>query len=157
MRSVQSRPAPQSHLTWRRRVALAGVLGALLAASVVAAGDDDFGNPAIPPGEEQVVATMLGRGMALQYCTLVSGGVAYSVIKATYNCLTSEATFELRHPRYATAGSTRTEKFAITLASGSPPPGFQDVLTSLVRSHERDFEWSWPEYNPAAEGNDPAE
>jgi hypothetical protein len=156
MHGVHNR-APRWRLTWRRRVALGAVVGALLAASLVTASDDDFGNPAIPPGEEQVVATMLGRGVALQYCTLVSGGVEYSVIKGTYNCLTSEATFELRHPRYATAGSTQTEKFVITLASGSAPPGFQDVLTSLVRSHERDFQWSWPEYDPAARGDDAAE
>jgi hypothetical protein len=146
-------------MTRHRSIALAGVFCTLLAAPVVAAGDDDdpTGNPAIPPGEEQLVATMLGRGMGLQYCTLVRGGVEYSVIKATYSCISGEVTLELRHPRYATVTSTQTGKFAIAIQSGSPPPGFQDTLASFVRSGERDFEWSWPEHDAAAEDDDAAE
>ena len=151
MRPVHSRPASR-RMTCGRGVALAAVLCALLAASVVAA-DDDYptGDPAIPPGEEEVIASMLGRGLALQYCTLASGGVDYTVIKATYDCLGGAVTLELGHPRNATVTSTQTAQFAVTVQSGSPPPGFQDALASLIRSHEQNFEWSWPEHGTAAE------
>jgi hypothetical protein len=94
---------------------------------------------------------MLGRGTAVDYCTLVSGGVQYTVIRATYDCLGSPVTLELGHPRNATGPSTQTGQFAIRVASGTPPPGFQDALASLVRSREGYFQWTWPEYDPAAE------
>ena len=139
-------------------VALTAVLYGLLAAPVLRAGDDaPLGDPAIPPGEEDLIATMLGRGRSLQYCTLVRAGVEYTVIKATYDCLGGEVTLQLDHPRNATANSTRTGQFAITLRSGAPTPGFQDDLASLVRSREAGFQWSWPLNEPPAEDGGTAE
>ena len=135
-----------------RGVALAAVLCALLAVSVVDADDDHpSGDPAIPPGEEEVIAAMLGRGMALHQCTLISGNVEYTVIKATYGCPGGEVMLELGHPRNAASTSTQTAQFAIDVQSGAPPPAFQDALASLVRSQEERFTWSWPEYDAAAE------
>ena len=155
MRSVESRPTSLWRMICRRGVALAAALCALLAASVVAAGDDDHptGEPAIPPGEEGVIAAMLGRGMMVNECTLIRGGVEYTVIKATYNCLAGEVTLELGHPRYATAASIQTGQFAITVQSGSPSAGFQDALASRVRSQEQNFAWSWPQGDAAAEAD----
>ena len=94
---------------------------------------------------------MLGRGMALHDCTLISGGVEYTTIKATYDCPGGEVTLQLDHPRNATATSTQTGQFAITVQSGSPPLGFGDALTSLIRTQEDHFQWSWPQDDAAAE------
>jgi len=137
-----------------RGVALTAVLYASLAASVVAA-EDGPGDPAIPPGEEEIIGAMLGRGMPVSDCRLVSGGIRYTVIRATYSCVPAgEFTVELGHPRNATRTSVRTGQFAITVQSGTPPPDFQDALAALVRSREGYFEWSWPAYDPAAENED---
>ena len=154
MRAVHSGSPSRWRMMCGRGVALAVVL---LAGSVISADGDEYppGDPAIPPGEEEVIAAMLGRGMALHDCTLISGGVQYTVIKARYNCFPgNEVTLELGHPRNATLPSIQTGQFAITIQSGTPPPGFQDALASLVRSREGAFEWSWPEYDPAAENDD---
>ena len=86
---------------------------------------------------------MLGRGMALPDCTLVSCGVEYTVIEATYSCLDGDVTLELGHPQNATDASFQTAQFAITVQSGTPPPDLQDALVSLVRSREADFVWGW--------------
>ena len=147
MRPVQSRPESRWRMLHGRGVGLAALVCALLAASLVAADDDDNpgGDPAIPPGEEELIGAMLGRGMALHQCALVSGDVEYTTIKATYRCLGGEVALELAHVGSARASSTQTRQFAITVKRGSPPPGFRRDLAALVRSSEGNFEWSWPE------------
>jgi len=81
-------------MTCGRAVALAFVSYALLAASVVAATDAESPTlePVIPPGQEALIAGMLGRGMALPDCTLVSCGVDHTVIEATYDCVDGDVT-----------------------------------------------------------------
>src|SRR5262245_31423224 len=105
------------HMICARGVALVAVLCGLLATSVVAADDGGYAGvyPAIPPGEEEVIASMLGRGVALQGCMFTGGGVEYTVIKATYACPGGQVTLQLDHPRNASATSTQTGQFAITV------------------------------------------
>jgi hypothetical protein len=135
-----------------RGVALAIVLCAVLAVSAVGAdGDDAAEDPVIPAGEEELVARILGRGVTLHDCTLTRGGVQFTVINATYDCPGGEVTLQLGHPRSATMAAAHTGQFALTLQSGSPPPGFGDALVSLIRSEEGDFQWSSPAYEGAAE------
>jgi|SRR5689334_19473571 len=136
-------------------IALAATLWTLLATSVVAADDDAAtGEPVIPPGEEQVVADMLGRGAGLQYCTLVSGGIHDNVISGVYNCLGNEVRVELGSLRNATATSIQTGQFAVSV-QGSPTAGFQDDLVARVRSAEGNFQWTWPQRDVAPpEGGD---
>ena len=142
-----------------RGLALAAMLWTLLATSVVAADDDEATVDAvIPPGEEQVVADMLGRGAGLQYCALVSGGIRDNVISGVYNCVGNEVRVELANPRNATATSIQTGQFAVTV-QGSPTAGFQDDLVARVRSAEGSFQWARPERDAPAPGggdSDPA-
>lgn len=153
------RPVHGSEVCWRmryaRRVALAAALCTLLAAPVVAqdAGESPAGDPAIPPGEEELIAGMLGRGVALNDCRLVSGGVEYTIIKATYECPGGRVTLQLDHPRNATPTSLQTGQFAVTVQEGAPPPGFEDTLVGLIRAQERDFQWNWPQADAAADGD----
>ena len=48
------------------------------------------------------------------------------------------------HPRYAVANAVQTEQFAITLRSGTSPDELVDVVASLVRAREDQFEWVAP-------------
>jgi hypothetical protein len=131
----------------------------LLTASVVLASDDESApvEPVIPPGQEALIASMLGRGMALPDCTLVSCGVAYCVIEATYDCDGGGVALELGHPESATDASGRTAQFAITVQSGMAPPDFANAILSLVRSRERNFVWAVAETAPDAEDGAAAE
>src|SRR5262245_40231040 len=142
MRPVHDRPASRWRMICGYGATLAAAWCVWLAAAVVAADDGDAPvAPVIPPGEEALIASMLGRGKALPNCTLVSGGVEFNVITATYSCIYGQVTIALDHPRNATSNSTQTGQFAVRVQSGSPPPGFEDALVTLVRSQEGSFEW----------------
>jgi hypothetical protein len=155
-------PVIQSH-SESSRLARCGigltVCCALLAASTVSAQDSDGRDPAIPAGQERIMAAMLGRGTLIRDCRFVGGSVDYTVIRATYNCPREQVTLELDHLLNATADSTQTGQFAITVLSGSPPPGFQESLLSRIRSRETGFVWTWPETAPLQDdaGDDGAE
>jgi hypothetical protein len=140
----------------RRCVGLAAratLLGALFLAPVSAAENEAASpeEPAISPGQEDLLAAMLGKGATLpEECTLIAGEVDHTIVKATYTCPAGEVVFELAHPSTAAATDTQTANFAITLQSGSPPDTLIEALASLIRSQEAAFQWTWL----AAEGND---
>ena len=151
IRAVHRHSASGCFTTSGRGLALATLWCALLAASVVANDDHPTGGPAIPPGQERLIATMLGKGTQIGDCKLVRSGVEYTVIRAIYKCRHhgGRVTLELSHRLNVTAPSSiQAGQFAITLESGSPPLSFQDALVSRVRSRESDFVWTWAE--PAA-------
>jgi len=117
------------------------LLGLLLIAPIAARAED----LAIPPGQEQLIATMLGRDVGLPGgCDLVDVGAEFTMIQATYECVDGPIAIELVHASKASAASTQTAKFAIRLRSGLVPPGFAPGLVSLVRSQEHAFRWKVP-------------
>ena len=140
----------------RSGAASAALLCALLLAPALAADRPPVApNPMIPPGEEEVLAEMLGRGVPLAGCVLTGAAVEYTIVKATYACPDGEAVFEFTHPSAAPASAIRTAQFAFTLQSGSPPHSLADALVSLIRSREDAFEWEWlPGYAADAADND---
>jgi hypothetical protein len=96
----------------------------------------------IPAGQEELLADMLGRGAEFpDGCRLINGQVEYRVVKARYQCPAGEVIFELAHPSRAAATAPRTDRFAITLQSGSPPDSLVPALASRIRSKEAGFEW----------------
>jgi hypothetical protein len=98
----------------------------------------------VPPGQEELLADMLGRGATLaQGCTFAAGQADGRVIHATYACPSGHVVFVLHHPGQSPSALAETERFAITLQSGTPPNGLVDDLTSRIRSRERPFEWLW--------------
>ena len=146
MRAVHSRSKSSWLTTSARGLALTTLCYASLAAPVAAA--DRY--PAIPPGEERLIAAMLGRARLIRDCKLISGGVHYTVIRATYNCpRTGQFTLELGHLLNATEESVQTGQFAIAVVSGSPPPDFGEALLSRIRSRESEFVWTVAEDAPA--------
>jgi hypothetical protein len=124
------------------------VLLVALASGGAAHGKDEFSNvaaPVIPVGQEELLAAMLGKGTALpDGCKLESGDVAESVVRATYSCPSGTVVYELAHPGSAGTDATRTEQFAITVDSGSPPPALTLALESSIRARERAFVWKQP-------------
>ena len=100
--------------------------------------------PAIPPGQEDLLLDMLGHGAALADCVLVDGQVKYTIINATYACSGGDIEYRLTHRSEAQPGTTATDQFALELTSGTPPRGFEEALVSVVRSKEAEFEWYWP-------------
>jgi hypothetical protein len=135
--------------SWLTRSAVGLALATLCHASLATpvAAEDDAANrrAVIAPGEERLIAAMLGKAKRVRRCKLSSGGVEYTTIKATYECPDGPVSLELTHPQSTTDESIQTERFAMTLLSGSPPKGFQEALLSRIRPREGQFAWTWAE------------
>jgi hypothetical protein len=98
----------------------------------------------IPPGQEELLAQMLGRGAALPaQCVFAGAEADHAVVRATYDCPSGAVVFELSHPSKAARGATQTDRFAIAVQGGTPPSGLADALAALIRSKEAAFEWKW--------------
>lgn len=96
----------------------------------------------IPAGQEELLGEMLGQKATLpDGCQLVKGDVEYRVVKALYKCPAGEVAIELSHPTRAAPAATRTDRFAITVQSGSPPDRLIPALEARIRSREATFEW----------------
>ena len=107
----------------------------------------------IPPGQEELVGAMLGSGVALPGdCKLVSGAIEKTVVKATYACTRGEVIVELAHPDAAPRDATRTEKLALRIERGTPPPDLESALLSRIRERESQFRWTvYQDRTPRAE------
>lgn len=126
------------------RIAALVVLGAGLAQA--ASERIDAAGPVIPPGQEELLVEMLGRSAALpDDCALTEGRTERRVVHAHYACGLGEVVLQLSHPGQAADGATRTEQFALTVYSGSVPPGLLAAVAARVRAREADFEWLWPD------------
>jgi len=98
---------------------------------------------AIAPGQEELLAEMLGRGAELPGgCRMTSGSVERDRARASYDCAGGTAEVVLGQPQAAPAGALPTDKFGVSVRSGSPPAGFVDALTDRIRSAEAGFRWS---------------
>ena len=63
------------------------IFGALLLAIVLEAESPAAGEPVIPPGQDDLLAAMLGTGATLPGdCKLAGGQVHYATVNATYTC-----------------------------------------------------------------------
>jgi hypothetical protein len=86
---------------------------------------------------------MLGRDQALPGgCTFSSGQIQRTSVLATYTCAGGQVVLQLLHPEDAERGGTRTQRFAITGRSGTPPAGFVDAMADRIRAREAAFKWT---------------
>jgi len=98
----------------------------------------------IPPGREDLLAEMLGRGETLPgQCSFGSGEAKNDTVTASYACSTGTVVLTLRHPSKASPDATLTEQFAIAVQTGSPPAGLVEAVAARIRSREKAFEWTW--------------
>jgi hypothetical protein len=125
------------------RVCAAACLCVLLSAVHASADEAPAGDVAVvPPGQEELLAELLGRGASFPgSCALTGGQADGSVVRATYRCPDGDVVVELHYPQRAPAGAVQTARFAVFVQSGAPPPGLVDALVSRIRSHEAAFEW----------------
>ena len=125
-----------------RQIGYAMGLLAVLVGAVQAADD-----PVIGPGQDELLATMLGRGETLaDGCTLTNGLAESRTVRATYACPWGAVVLVLRHADRGAATSVQTDQFAIEIEEGSPPDTVVAALAARVRAREADFEWSPPIY-----------
>ena len=125
-----------------RAILLAGVL--LISARAAASDGANAGEAVVPPGQGDLIAELLGRGMVLPSgCRFTSGKVDGPIVSATFACASGAVDLELRHPSRAPAAIARTAQFAIVLQRGAPPAGFVESLVSRIGSREDAFHWAW--------------
>lgn len=126
--------------------ALAAVV---LAAGPLAAQPEERNTPpsediqhVIPPGQEPLLADLLGSGQALPgSCKFADGQIDRSTIVATYDCAGGQVVLEVRHPAEAPSDALRSERFALSVRTGTPPQGLNDAILARIRTREGEFEW----------------
>ena len=98
---------------------------------------------AITPGTEALFGEMLGKGETLPGgCTLSDGQIERTAVVATYTCGDAQVVVQLLHPAIAPSGGVRTDRFAISPKSGTPPAGLLEAVAAHVRAHEAGFQWT---------------
>lgn len=128
----------RSLLDARRWIALAIML--LSIALPARAGAE---SPIIPPGREERLADMLGRGVALPGgCAWAGARVDHDHVTSRYKCdgVPAEVSVDLVHPRAGAGAAAHTKQFALRPGPGFPP-ALLDALADRVR--EREATWSW--------------
>jgi hypothetical protein len=97
----------------------------------------------IPPGQEELLGAMLGKGTQLpDDCSLAAGRIEHNVVQATYHCREGDVVIQLSHPSVGSAQAIVTKRFALTVASGAADADLLRAIEALVRSREAEFEWS---------------
>jgi hypothetical protein len=98
---------------------------------------------AIEAGSEELFGQMLGKGEALPGgCKLTDGSIQRTSVLATYGCGEAEVVLELMHPEDAPTGAVRTERFAVTVKSGTAPGGLVEAIADKIRAGEAKFAWT---------------
>lgn len=118
-------------------------LAAALFAVAAASGPAMAQAPAvIPPGQEPLLADMLGKGASLPGdCAWAGATVEQTRVVSWYTCAGARVEVELRHPADAPPGATRTDRFAVRARGASSPPGLVDALAARIRAREAEFQW----------------
>ncbi len=95
----------------------------------------------IPPGREEAILTLLGRGLALpEGCALASASVERTRAIGVYHCADRERRVTLSSRVEGNPSIRQTDAFAITF----DPPGhaaFEDALAASVHAHEATWVW----------------
>jgi hypothetical protein len=97
----------------------------------------------IPPGQEELLGAMLGKGAPLpDGCALTDGVIDGDAVRATYHCAYGDVVLQLSHSSTRTPQSMVTKQFALTVLSGSPRHDLLAAIEALIRARESEFEWS---------------
>ncbi len=122
----------------RSPLRIAGFALLLMAAPVAKA---DQGH-AVPPGQEDLVAEMLGRGEALGGCELTQVDMHPRAIEGTYRCeeVHEGVVVVLEYPSTDPRATFSTLKFAVS-ARGPAPDGLLDALRRRILEHEAGWHW----------------
>ncbi|MFT3712997.1 MAG: SGNH/GDSL hydrolase family protein [Archangium sp.] len=104
----------------------------------------------LPPGQEDAVANMLGRGATLGGgCVWSGASIDRTFIRSEYTCGEQKFSLTLRHPDDQPQLTRRSERFAFD-ADGSTPAALLDDVFARVKAQEESVRWD------AAAGPPPA-
>jgi len=127
------------------RLPLSLAMMLLAAVPITAVGQDDPGaaeSPAIPPGQEDLLLDMLGKGASLPGgCQIRDGRVRHTVVEVSYTCGLGDVVVELAHSSETLESEVQTRQFALSVLEGSAPTSLIDVLSSRILEREDGFEW----------------
>ena len=100
-------------------------------------------SPSFFPDKKSCSGRCSAKGTALPGdCRLAAGSIDKTIVKATYACPSGEVIVELAHPAAAPTDAGRTEKFALRIERGTPPPDLQSALLSRICERETQFRWT---------------
>lgn len=133
-----------------RGIGLALILFTALAAG---AEDNDGGAFVVPPGQDELLASIFGYGAKLVggECSFTGGKADGPVILASFDCAGGEVIFQLEHPSAAPEEAFSTDRFALTIASGTAPETLVAELLLRLRAGEEGFVWQALDAEPAVE------
>jgi hypothetical protein len=98
---------------------------------------------AIKPGAETLLGDMLGKGETLAGgCTLTEAKLERTSVLPTYTCGDQQVVLQLVHPASAPSRAVRTNRFAVSVQSGTPPAGLVEAIADRIRAREATFEWA---------------
>jgi lysophospholipase L1-like esterase len=98
------------------------------------------GAPVLPGGQEDAVATLLGRGAELPGgCTWTGAAIERDFVRSTYACRGAPAVLELRHPS-ASDGGACGGPFCVT---GDAPAELLAALAERARALESTVRWEY--------------
>ncbi len=113
----------------------------------------------IAPGQEELLAGMLGRGAQFPGgCAWAGATVEQTRVMSWYTCANGRVDIELRHPGASVDAVARTEQFAVRVRAGEAPPGLVEALRQRLHAQEGAFHWTHggsvltPERRKAARG-----
>lgn len=96
----------------------------------------------IEPGQEELLAAIVGRGKTLPGgCKLTEGQIDRTVIRGTYGCSSGDVVIEWKAIGDGSDPAAVSEKFGLFVVKGAPPDGFLDALVAEVRANEATFQW----------------
>ena len=108
----------------------------------------------IPPGQEELLATMLGKGARLpDGCAFADGLVDRDVVRATYRCPDGDVVIQLSHPSAGSAPAIVTKRFALRVVSGTPHADLLRAIEALIRSKEAEFDGACSASDRTVEGS----
>jgi hypothetical protein len=120
----------------------------VLAVTPGAARADDH---VVPPGQEDLVGEMLGRGEPIGGCRLVEVEMPPTAIQGTYACDGAGAPVVvfLRYPSPDDRGVFTTTKFVVS-TRGEAPPELLEQLRRNIAQYEGEWRWAEQPEIPAA-------
>ena len=110
---------------------------------------DDRDAQVILPGQEQVIARMLGAGDSpvLGSCVWHNADIDRTYVKAYYDCGADRYLILLKFPAAAPPGAERTRSFAVVADPAHPAP---PALLKAVAAHIRTVETTWHGWSEVA-------
>ncbi len=130
-------------MRYGRRVIRPGVLGLMLVAFTLSFAAAPARAQSIPPGQEELLGTMLGKSVQLpDDCSLEDGAIEHDEVRATYRCRDGDVVVRLTHPNVASPRAVVTKRFALTVVSREPHVDLLHAIETLIRSREAEFIWS---------------